>query len=98
MRYILVPMKKVSANEFARNARQVLEVLERDQEEVVVVRNRHVVARLVPEPPAQTADEVLDDLVGILDDETGHELTEAVRKVRKKKRGTLKELRNPWAT
>ena len=48
-------MKKRSVTEVARNFSAVLDALERDQEEIVLVRNRQNVARLVPEPRAEDA-------------------------------------------
>ncbi len=42
-------MKKLSATAVARNFSAVLDALERDREEIVLVRNERQVARLVPE-------------------------------------------------
>ena len=61
-------MKTLSVTEVARNFSAVLDGVEREQEEVVLVRNRRRIARLVPEPPAQTALEVLGDLYRTLDE------------------------------
>lgn len=94
----LAAMKTLTATDVARNFRSVLDAVEREQEEVVVVRNRRQVARLVPEPLEQNALEVLSDLVSKLDEKTGASLTEAIRKSRKSHSGTLSELRNPWAS
>ena len=54
----LAAMKTLTATDVARNFRSVLDAVEREQEEVVVVRNRRQVARLVPEPLEQNALEV----------------------------------------
>ena len=54
--------------------------------------------RLVPEPQAQNALEVLGDLYRTLDDETADALVKAIDSGKKTKRGTLSELRNPWAS
>ena len=51
-------MKTLSVTEVARNFRKVLDSVEHGQEEIVLVRNRRQVARLVPEPPCQNALEV----------------------------------------
>lgn len=48
----------------------VLDALERDQEEVVLVRNQRRIARLVPEAPQLDATSVFGDLYRTLDDET----------------------------
>jgi len=47
-------MKTLSVTEVARNFSAVLDTLERDQEEIVLVRNRRQIARLVPEAPAKS--------------------------------------------
>src|SRR5439155_8507011 len=53
IRYRLDAMKTLSVTEVARNFRAVLDSVERDQEEIVLVRNRRQIARLVPEAPRQ---------------------------------------------
>ncbi|MGV3658581.1 MAG: type II toxin-antitoxin system Phd/YefM family antitoxin [Prosthecobacter sp.] len=91
-------MKTLTVTEVARNFSSVMDGIESDQEEIVLVRNNKAVARLVPEPQAQTALEVLGDLYRTLDDDTADALTKAIDAGRKGKRGTLDELRNPWAS
>lgn len=83
--------------EVARNFSAVLDELERDQEEIVLVRNSRQVARLVPEAPQQDALSVLGDLYRTLDDKTADALSAAVASRRKSRRGRLSEMRNPWA-
>ena len=89
-------MKTLTVTEAARNLSAVLDGVEREQEEVVLVRNHRRIARLVPEPPARNALEVLGDLYRTLDDGTADALAAAMHGVRKGKRGTLGELRDPW--
>ena len=90
-------MKKLSATEVARNFSAVLDALERDQEEVLVVRNHRQIARLVPEAPRQDALEVFGDLHRVLDDRTAEALAAAISSSRRRRRGRVSELRNPWA-
>jgi antitoxin (DNA-binding transcriptional repressor) of toxin-antitoxin stability system len=90
-------VKTLSVTEVARNFSAVIDAVERDQEEVVLVRNQKHVARLVPEPPRQDALEVLGDLYRTLDDETAEALLSAIRSLRKRRRGRVSELRPPWA-
>ncbi len=90
-------MKTLSVTEVARNFSAVMDRIELDQEEVVLVRNHRPIARLVPEPEAMNALEVMGDLFRTLDEPTANALTEAVARGRKPRRGTLNELRNPWA-
>ena len=91
-------MKTLTVTEVARHFSAVMDRLEAEQEEVILIRNKKAVARLVPEPPSLSALEVLGDLYRTLDDETADALAEAVGLSRKGGRGTLKELRNPWAS
>jgi len=91
-------MKTLTVTKVARTFLRVLDDVEREQEEVILVRNDRPVARLVPEPPAQNALEVLGDLVGTLDRKTADALSKAIQTGRKGKNDSLTELRNPWAT
>ena len=91
-------MKALSVTDVARNFSAVLNEVARDQVEVVLVRNRRRIARLVPEPPEQDALEVLGDIYRTLDDKTANALGRAIHRARKGKAGTLSELRNPWAS
>jgi len=90
-------MKTLSVTEVARNFRAVLDCVEYEQEEIVLVRNRKHVARLVPESPCQTALEVFGDLYRTLDERTAEALSAAVSAARKRRRGRVSELRDPWA-
>ena len=88
----------MTVTEAARNFRRVLDEVERDQEEVVLIRNHRQIARLLPEPQQQDALEVLGDLYRTLDDATADALSEAVKRIWKGKRATLDGLKNPWAS
>ena len=90
-------MKTLSVTDVARNFSAVLDELERDQEEIVLVRNQRQIARLVPEAPRQDALSVFGDLFRTLDDGTADALAAAIASHRKGRRGRLAELRNPWA-
>jgi antitoxin (DNA-binding transcriptional repressor) of toxin-antitoxin stability system len=89
-------VKTLSVTDVARNFSAVIDSLERTQDEVVLVRNARVVARLVPEAARLDALEVFGDLFRTLDDETADALSAAVRARRKGRRGRVSELRNPW--
>lgn len=90
-------MKRKSATEVARNFSAVLDSVERDQEEIILVRNQRQVARFVPEAPRQDALAVFGDLYRTLDDETADALSAAIVSQRKSRRGRVAELRDPWA-
>jgi antitoxin (DNA-binding transcriptional repressor) of toxin-antitoxin stability system len=91
-------MKTLTVTEVARNFSAVMDGVESEQEEIVLVRNHKAIARLVPEPQAQNALEVLGDLYRTLDDDTADALAKAIHSSKKGKRGTLDELRNPWVS
>jgi antitoxin (DNA-binding transcriptional repressor) of toxin-antitoxin stability system len=55
-------VKILSVTQVARHFREVIDSVERQQEEIVLVRNRKQVARLVPEAAPQDALEVFGDL------------------------------------
>lgn len=90
-------VKTLSATDVARNFSAVLDTVERDQEEIVLVRNRRPIARLVPEAPQQDALSVLGDLYRRLDDETAEALAAAIASNRKRRHGRATEVRDPWA-
>lgn len=90
-------MKRLSATNVARNFSAVLDEVERDQEEIVLVRNQRQVARLIPEAPRQDALEVFGDLYRTIDDDTADALSGAIVSQRKSRRGRVSELRDPWA-
>jgi len=90
-------VKTLSVTDVARNFSAVLDALERDQEEVVLVRNQRHVARLVPEADRQDALSVFGDLYRTLDDETAEALSAALASQRKGRRGRVAELRDRWA-
>ena len=91
-------MKTLNVTEVARNFSSVMDAVEFEQEEIVLIRNHKAIARLVPEPTAQNALEVFGDLYRTLDDATADALSDAVRKAKTSKRGSLRELHNPWAS
>ena len=91
-------MKTLTVTEVARNFSAVMDEMERDQEEIVLVRNQKTIARLVPESASQNALEVLGDLYRTLDDKTADALVQAIGLAKKGKGKTLNELRNQWGS
>ena len=91
-------MKILTVTEVARNFSAIMNDVERDREEIIVVRNHKAIARLVPESPAQTALEILGDIYRTLDDKTADALSAAIRRSRKGKGKNLGDLRNPWGS
>jgi antitoxin (DNA-binding transcriptional repressor) of toxin-antitoxin stability system len=66
-------MRTVTATELARNFRAMLDSVEHRREELVILRNNHAVARIVPGPTAMTALEAMGDLYRTLPGEAGRE-------------------------
>ena len=93
-------MKVMSYNSLARDFPRVWARIETQGEEVMVTRRRRRVARIVPEPAPSTAIDVLGDLYGVLGERTGAVLARKLATARREGclRGTLEELRNPWAS
>ena len=90
-------MKTLTVTEVARNFSAVIDRVERDQQEIILVRHRRTIARLVPESRAQNALEVFGDLYRTLDDQTASALAAAVARARTRT-DTLERVRNPWAS
>ena len=91
-------MRTLTVTRVARNFSAVIDRVERDQEDIILVRHRRTIARLVPESPAQNALEVLGDLYRTLDDTTADALAAAVSRAKNSTGETLDRLRNPWAS
>ena len=87
-------MKALTASELARNLRRVLDGLEHGREEVVIMRNKRAVARLLPGGPLMTATEAMSDLYRTLPDAEGAAWLEDARGA---DASLKKELRDPWA-
>jgi prevent-host-death family protein len=87
-------MTTMTATELARNLSAVLDRLEHGSEEIVVVRSRHPVARLVPGAPRMTAMEAFADLYGAISPEEGEAWK---RDCAAADRTLREELADPWA-
>ena len=84
----------MTATEVGRNFSRVLDTLERGDEEIIVLRGRHPVARMIPGAPRMTALEALGDLYRTLDDAEGEAWLEDVAGADRRLR---REVRDPWA-
>ena len=87
-------MKTLTATEAARNFSKVLDMLEHGSEEIIILRNNHPVAKLVPGAPRRTALEALSDLYRVLPDEEGTAWLRDASRVDRRLRG---QVRDPWA-
>ena len=93
-------MKVLTYEALARNFPRAWAAIESKGEEVVVTRHRRRVACIVPDPPPATAMGVFGDLHGILGEREGAILASTLTVVKngKRRRETIQELRNPWAS
>lgn len=85
-------MQAVTATDFARNFRVMLDRVEFRKEELLIVRNNHPVARVVPGPATMNALEAFGDLYRTLPEQAGQDwLTDS-----RQDDGRDGEVRNPW--
>lgn len=87
-------MQSLSATEVARNFSRLLDSLEHGGEEIVVMRNKHPVAKLVPGAARMSALEALGDIFATLDDSEGSAWLEDIARG---DRLRVAEARDPWA-
>lgn len=86
-------MKTLTESDLARDLTSVLDGLEREGEEVVIVRDDHAVARLLPAVQGMRAREFFGDLPGTLTHEEGEAL---LRDIREMDRVLDQGIRDPW--
>lgn len=87
-------MQTMTATEVSRNFRRVLDSLERGDDEVVIVRHNHPIARLIPGTPRMTALTALADLYCTIDDAEGEAWLKDADGM---DRMAAAERRDPWA-
>ena len=85
-------MTTITATEMGRNLSRVLDRLEFAGEEMAIVRNQHVIGRILPGTPRMTAREALSDLFGALTAREGAAWLKDSRRIR-----TSGRMRDPWA-
>lgn len=88
-------MSTVTATELARNFRAMLDRVEFKHEELVVVRNNHEVARIIPGPATLTALEAMADLYQTLPPEAAEGW---LKDSCPTDPGLHDEVRDPWAS
>jgi antitoxin (DNA-binding transcriptional repressor) of toxin-antitoxin stability system len=87
-------MKAITATEVARNLSRILDDLEHGGDEIVVLRNKQPVARLIPGTPRMTALEALSDLHRTLDDTEGDAWLADMQAA---DHLLVREVQDPWA-
>lgn len=90
-------MQTVTATEFARNFRQMLDQVEHRGETISIVRNQRPVATLIPGAQRQTAMEAFGDLYRTLDDSAAHGWLDDARRAEEALDGQIGESDgDPW--
>jgi antitoxin (DNA-binding transcriptional repressor) of toxin-antitoxin stability system len=87
-------LRTLSATVVARNLSRLLDSLEHGGEEIVVIRNKHPIAKLVPGAPRMTAIEALGDVYATISDAEGDTW---LADSREGDRLLVAETRDPWA-
>ncbi|MBI2335202.1 MAG: type II toxin-antitoxin system Phd/YefM family antitoxin [Deltaproteobacteria bacterium] len=88
-------MREVSSTELARQLSQVLDLVESKGEEIVIVRNKQRIARILPGPVRMTALEALSDLYRTLPEQAAKGWVKESRHSSLGKQN-LNLLKNPW--
>ena len=87
-------MAIMTATEFAKNIKKTLDRLEFGREEIILVRNNHKIARIIPGTPHLTAIEAMADIYRTLAPEAAEGWLEDSRLEGK----LAAEMRDPWAS
>jgi antitoxin (DNA-binding transcriptional repressor) of toxin-antitoxin stability system len=85
-------MTTITATDMGRKLSRVLDRLEFAGEEMTIVRNQHVIGRLLPGAPRMSAREALAELFGLLTDAEGAGWLKDSRKLK-----VTERMRDPWA-
>lgn len=87
-------MTTMTVTRFARSLSSVLDRIEHGGEPVVLVRNSHPVATLIPGAARQNALEALSDICGGIPDAEGAAWAKDMRGFDSRSKG---EMKDPWA-
>ncbi len=87
-------MTTMTATDCSRNFSSVLDKLEFGKEPIEIVRNKHVVARMIPGVSVMSAKEAMGDLFNILSDEEGEAW---LKDCQSADHSLAEEMRDPWA-
>jgi antitoxin (DNA-binding transcriptional repressor) of toxin-antitoxin stability system len=90
-----VGMRTVTATELARNFKEMFDLVEFHGEELMVIRNNHQIARIVPGPAKMNALEAMSDLYRTLPDDAGDGWSQDIRENETK---MSQKVRDPWVS
>lgn len=86
-------MVEITVTDFARSLRTVFDRIEHTGEEVILVRNKHKIARILPGSPCLRARDVMGDLYRTLPDDAAIDWLKDSRI-----EGAGTEIRDPWVS
>ena len=87
-------MTTMTITEFAKSIKKTMDRIEYGHEEIVLVRNHHKIAKIVPGCPHMTAREVMGDLYRTIPESAGKTWLED-----SKIHGKLnREMKDPWGS
>jgi antitoxin (DNA-binding transcriptional repressor) of toxin-antitoxin stability system len=87
-------MTIMTTTEFAKNIKKTLDRLEFGGEEIILVRNKNKIARIIPGSPHLTAIEAMGDIYRTLAPEAAKDWLKDSRMEGK----VAAEMRDPWAS
>ena len=88
-------MLQITSTELARKFKQMMNLVEFKGEELIIVRNNHQIARIIPGPATMTALEAMSDLYRTLPEDAG---ATWLKDGRECSVADLSEVRDPWAS
>ena len=88
-------MLQITATELSRKFKQMMNLVEFQGEELIIIRNNHQVAKIIPGPATMTALEAMSDIYRTLPEDAG---ATWVSDSREGAIDSLNNLRDPWAT
>ena len=88
-------MLQITATELARKFKQMMNLVEFHGEELLIIRNNHQVAKVIPGPAIMTALEAMSDLYKTLPDDAG---STWLKESREASSAGLSEVRDPWVS
>ena len=97
-------MREITMTELSRNLHELLNQVELAGEELLVVRNHHQIARIIPNTVRLTATEAMADLYQTLSDEAASGWLQDSRQPlgdheqENSGQGTVDEMRAPWGS
>jgi PHD/YefM family antitoxin component YafN of YafNO toxin-antitoxin module len=84
-------MLSLTVTDFSRKLKAMLDLVEYKREEIILIRNKHKIARITPGSPHITAIEAMSDLYRTLPEDAAKDWMEDGQN-----NATIEELRDPW--